>query len=158
VEVPTAHFALRLAMFELDRLLKNGLSEEDFQASRNFLSKYVNLLTKTKSAELGYAIDSRFYGISDFNSYIRGGLAKLTRADVNRAIGKHLSMDRMVLAIVAQDAEKLKEALVSNAESPMSYNSPKPEALVAEDKIVQKWPVPLKAEAVRIVPVETVFE
>jgi zinc protease len=158
LEVPTAHFGLRLAMYEFDKALKGGMSEEEFQQSRNFLSKYVNLLTKTKSAELGYAIDSQFYGIPQYNTYIRGALAKLTVEDVNRAIRKHLKPERMVLVAVAQDAEKLKDALVSNSESPMKYNSPKPEALLEEDKIVQKWPIPLKAESVKIVPVETVFE
>lgn len=158
VEAPTAHFALRLALYEFSKMVKDGIPEEEFQASRNFLSKYVNLLTKTKSAELGYAIDSQFYGIPDFNSYIRTSLAKLTREDVNKAIRKHLNSDRMLIAIIAQDAEKLKDALVSNAESPMTYNSPKPEALLAEDKIVQKWPLALKPESVRIVPIDTVFE
>jgi zinc protease len=59
VEPPTAHFTLRLAMHEFDRLVREGISQEDFDRTRNFLSKYVNLLLKTKSAELGYSIDSR---------------------------------------------------------------------------------------------------
>ena len=64
----------------------------------------------------------------------------------------------MVLVAVAQDAEKLRDSLVSNEESPMTYNSPKPEAILAEDKIVRKWPIPLTADKVRIIPVDTVFE
>ena len=63
VEPPTAKFALRLALFELDKLEKNGMTQEAFERTRDFLSKYVNVLTKTKRAELGYAIDSNFYGI-----------------------------------------------------------------------------------------------
>ena len=60
VEPPNAVFALRLAMFELDRLVKNGIPPAEFEKTRGFLSKYVNILTKTKSAELGYAIDSEY--------------------------------------------------------------------------------------------------
>ncbi|MGC8795363.1 MAG: M16 family metallopeptidase, partial [Bryobacteraceae bacterium] len=86
VEPKAAHFALRLAFYELDRLIRQGLTREQFEATRQFLSKYVNLLTRTKSAELGYAIDSRFYGIPDYNSYVRESLARLTVDDVNRAI------------------------------------------------------------------------
>ena len=63
VEPPTAKFALRLALFELDKLNKNGLTQEAFERTREFLGKYVNVLTRTKRAELGYAIDSLFYGI-----------------------------------------------------------------------------------------------
>ena len=104
MEPPTAHFALRLALFELNKLVKDGLSQESFERSRMFLSKYVNLLTKTKSAELGYAIDSQFYGIGDYNRYIKTSLAKLTLADVNRAVRKHLRADNLDIVIVARIA------------------------------------------------------
>ena len=40
----------------------------------------------------------------------------------------------------------------------MTYNSPKPDELLAEDKIVESWKLPLKAENVKVVPVDTVFE
>jgi zinc protease len=83
VQPPTAHFALRLALYELDKLTREGLSQESFERWRSFVSKNVNLLTKTKDAELGYAIDSQYYGIPDYNRYIKEGLARLTVDDVN---------------------------------------------------------------------------
>ena len=72
VEPPTAHFALRLALLRT-RQVRQGRAcrQEAFERTRMFLTKYVNLLTKTKRAELGYAIDSRYYGIPDYNSYIK---------------------------------------------------------------------------------------
>jgi len=158
VEPATAHFTLRLAMFELERFYKDGLSEDDFQQTRNFLSKYVNLLTKTKRAELGYAIDSQFYGITDYNSYLKSALAKLTREQVNAAIRKHLSPENMKIVLVAENAAKLRDALVSDAPSPMTYNSPKPQDILDEDKIVEKLPLKIKRENVRIVKVESLFE
>ena len=33
--------------------------------------KYVNILTQTKDAELGYALDSRYYGIPNFNEFMK---------------------------------------------------------------------------------------
>src|SRR6185437_13723874 len=39
VEPPTAKFALRLAMFELDKLAKNGMTQVQFDGAREFLSK-----------------------------------------------------------------------------------------------------------------------
>jgi zinc protease len=158
LEVPTAHFGLRLAMYELDQLIKNGLSEEDFRATRSYLTKYVNLLTKSKSVELGYAIDSRFYGIPDYSQYIKDALAKLTREQVNSAIRKHFRSDRIVIVAVANEAEQLRDQVVSNAPSPITYNSPKPEPLLAEDKIVAAYKLALTAEQVKILPVATVFE
>ncbi len=158
VERSTAHFALRLAMFEFNRFVRDGLSEQEFQSTRSFLSKYVNLLMKSKRAELGYNIDSMYYGIPDYRTYLRTALAKLTRADVNRAIRRYLRTDRLQIVAVAKDAQALKDELLSPAPSPMKYNSPKPEDLLAEDKVVASWSLGLRPEDIKIVPVGTVFE
>ncbi len=135
--------------------MKDGLSQEDFERTRSFLSKYVNLLTRTKSAELGYAIDSRYYGIPEYNGYLKAALAKLTRDQVNQAVRRHLRPDRLEIVAVSANAEELKKKIESGAPSPMTYNSPKPQAIQDEDKTVEKWP--LKAR-ITIVPVEKVFE
>ena len=66
VEPQNANFTLRAALYEYDKLVKNGLSKEDFEGTRQFLTKYVNILTQTKDDELGYALDSRYYGIPGF--------------------------------------------------------------------------------------------
>jgi zinc protease len=158
VEPQTAHFALRLAMFELNMLVNEGLSEKSFERSRSFLTKYVNLLMKTKRAELGYAIDSQYYGIGDYATYIKTSLAKLTREDVNRTIRKHLRATNLDIVVVAKDCESLKKQLLSGEPSPMTYNSPKPQEVLDEDKTVERWKIDLKPENVRIVPVEQVFE
>jgi zinc protease len=158
VEPPTAVFSLRLALFELDRLVKDGMKEADFERSRSYLSKYVNVLTKTKSAELGYAIDSAYYGIPNYNEYVKSSLAKLTLEDVNRAIRKHLRADRLQIVGIAKDAGRLKEDLISDAPSPMHYNTPKPQDVLDEDKVVEKWALKLRPEDVTVVPVAQVFE
>ncbi|HVW10099.1 MAG TPA: pitrilysin family protein [Bryobacteraceae bacterium] len=158
VEPANAVFALRLAMYELDKFVKNGIPEQDFERTRSFLSKYVNLLTKTKSAELGYAIDSKYYGMPEYNEYLKSALAKLTVNDVNRAIRKYLRADNLQIVGVTKDAAALKAAITSSAATPMHYNSPKPQAILDEDKKVEVWPLGLKPEDVTIVPVDSVFE
>jgi zinc protease len=158
VQPPTAKFALRLALYELNRLVTEGISQEDFERTREFLSKYVNLLTKTKRAELGYAIDSLYYGIPDYNTYVKTALAKLTREDVNRAIRKHLRADRLQIVAVSKNAQALRDSLASDAASSMTYNSPKPADILEEDKIVEKWKIGLRPQDVEIIPVEKVFE
>ena len=115
-----------------EKFLKDGLSEEDFQRSRSFLTKYVNILTQTKSAELGYAIDSDFYGIPQYNDYLKTELAKLTLADVNRVIKQYIHPDHAVIAVVTKNGEDFKKQLLSPEASPMKYNSPKPESITAE--------------------------
>lgn len=158
VEPRTAHYTLRLALHEFERVLEEGMSEEDFQKTKNFLAKNVNLLTKTKMAELGYRIDSQYYGIPEYNAYVKQGLAKTTRADVLRAMKTHLQMKNMEIVIVGPEMEKFKAALLADTPSPITYNSPKPDDIVAEDKVVAARKLALDPARVRIVPEARVFE
>jgi zinc protease len=158
VESPNAVFALRLAIFELNKLVTNGISEADFEKTRSFLSKYVNILTKTKSAELGYAIDSDFYKIPSYNQYLKDRLAALTVGDVNRVVRKYLRANRLQIVGVAKDGTALKAAITSSAATPIHYNSDKPKDILEEDKAVEVYPLGLKPDDVAIVPVESVFE
>jgi zinc protease len=149
VEPPTAKF---------DKLNKNGLTQESFDRAREFLSKYVNVLTRTKRAELGYAIDSLYYGIPSYNDYLKSQLAKLTLADVNRVIKQYVRTDRLVIAAVTRNGEDLKRQLDSEDPSPMTYNSPKPKEITDEDNLVVKWPLGLKAADIKVIPVSEVFQ
>jgi zinc protease len=158
VEPPTAKFALRLALYELDKLRKDGISEQDFQATREFLGKYINILTRTKRAELGYAIDGIWYGVPNYNDQMHAALAKLTRDDINRVIRQYLRSNRLVIVAVTKDAENLKQQLASDDPSPMTYNSPKPESVIEVDKVVEKWPLNLRPDDIKVVSSTNVFQ
>jgi len=158
VEPPTAKFALRLALFELDRFVRQGLSQEAFDRTREYVTKYLNVLTRTQSANLGYAIDGMFYERPNFTSSLKADLAKLTRDDVNKAIRQYLRADKMVIVSIAHNGEGLKQQLASEDPSPMKYNSPKPETILEEDKTVEKWPLGLTPASIAVVPVAGVFQ
>jgi zinc protease len=158
VQPGTAKFALRLAMYELDRLIKEGIPENGFSMSRDFVSKYSNLLLRTQSAQLGYAVDSLYYDMPNFMETFQAKLAKLTAAEVTRTIRRYLRTDKLSIAIVAAHAEELKQQLASDDPSPMTYNTPKAQEILDVDKIVEKWPLHLKAEAIKIVPAGEVFQ
>lgn len=158
VEPQNGHFTLRAALYEYDKLVRDGMTQEAFQTTRDFLLKNINILTATQDANLGYALDSRYYGIPDFNSYMRDRLSRLTLADVNNAIQSHLKSDRMRIVMVTKDAEALREAIVNNTPSPIKYNAPKPEEITDEDAVIQSYRITVKPEDVVIVPVERVFQ
>jgi zinc protease len=152
------HFVLRAALYEYDKLVRDGMTKETFEATREFLTKYNNILTQTQDAQLGYALDSRYYNIPDYVTYMREQLAKLTLEDVNNAIRKHLKSDAMRIVIITKDAETLRDAIVSNKPSPITYNSAKPKEITDEDKVIETYKIDVKPEDVVIVPVERVFE
>jgi len=158
VEPATAHVALRAALWEYEKLIRDGLSQEEFERWRNFVSKNVNLLMRTKRAELGYAIDSLYYGIPNYKDYIQKSLASMTREQVNAAIRRHLQKDNILIVIVGKNCKALRADLSDNRPSPMKYNSPKPKEILDEDKFIERYRIGLTPSAVRIVPAGELFE
>ena len=158
VEPQNGHFVLRAAIYEYDKLVREGMSKEAFESTREFLSKYANVLTSTQAAQLGYALDSRYYKIKDFPTYMREQLAKLTLEDVNRAIKQYLKSDTMRIAIVTKEAEALRDAILNNTSSPITYNAPKPKPITDEDKVIETYKIVVKPTDVTVVPVEKMFQ
>lgn len=158
VEPQNGLFALRAALYEYDKLIRNGMSQDAFDTTRLFLTKYANVLTQTQSARLGYAIDSRYYGIPDFNSYLKTELDKLNLSDLNAAIRRHLKSDRIRIVIVTKNANALRDAIIKNTPSPITYNSPKPKEITDEDKTIELYKIKVSPEDVVVSPVDRVFE
>lgn len=152
-----AHFATRAAMYELDRMIEDGMSETDFEATRAYLTKFVSLLTDGQSRRLGYALDSDYYGIGEFADYVRDGLNALTLADVNRVIRENLDTENIQYVFVTRDADDLRDRLSRQLESPMVYASEKPEALLEEDELISVLPLGLEPEAVTVIPSDEMF-
>lgn len=153
-----AHFATRTAMYELEKLIENGLTEEQFTATKAFLSKYASLLLKGQDRVLGYQMDSDFYGTEDFVTLVKNGLEKLTVDAVNQVIKKHLQTDDIHFVFITNDGADMKDRLVNETPSPMTYNSEKPASLLAEDKIIEAYPLKLKKSHVEVVPIDEVFK
>ncbi|MBI5769483.1 MAG: insulinase family protein [Verrucomicrobia bacterium] len=152
------HFALRAALREVDQLIKHGLTPAQFEERREFLKKYVLHYASTTSERLGYAIDDAFYGLAEphLDRY-RRLMDEITLDEVNAAIRKHWQLANMKIAIVTQGAAALADALVANAPSPITYSSPKTEAVLAADKEIATFPLSVAREAVKIVPVTELF-
>jgi zinc protease len=153
-----AQFATRVAMYELDKLITEGMSESDFEATRAFLAKYVALLTDGQSRQLGYALDSKYYEIGPFSDYVRDALGKLTLEDVNRVIRENLSTDNVQYVFITRDAEDLKGRLANEQSSPMTYDADMPEEVLAEDREIAELELGIAGENVIIRAAEEVFD
>jgi zinc protease len=155
VEPQNGLFALRIALYELDKLVKQGLTEEALDATRRFLSKYLHLLTQTQSDQLGYALDSQAYGTPPFGDYLKQAFASLTLEDVNRVISKHLRPTDLDIVIITKDAAGLKRDILAGKPSSIQYVSPPPSDILEEDKRIGRFP--LDADSIEIIPLQTVF-
>jgi zinc protease len=162
VKIGHAHFAIRLALREVDKLVKQGMTEKDFSATREFLRSYIKLYVQSPSSRLGYLMDSRFYGRKDFVNEVDGLLAKLTLDDVNKAIKKYWQIDNMKITIVTDnsEAEDLAKSLRENTVSPMSYSnfvkSGLPKSVLDEDAEVANFKLNIKN--VSVIKTEATFK
>ena len=150
-------FATKAALFELDLLVRNGLDEASFQASRTYLTKFLAHLTDTGAKRLGHDLDMRLQGFeAGFTATLAPRLQALTRDQVNRAIAKYLRTDRLELAVVTRDGEAFRRDLLAEASPVPTYPAPKPE-LKAEDEAISRFKLDLAREDVTLTPLPEVF-
>lgn len=152
-----AAFALRAALWELDRLIEKGMSPAEFEATRSFLLNYSKLWVQTLPRRLGFAMDGASYGRDDLVTELARRLPRLTVDQVNAAVRKQLMSSGICVAIVTRDAKGLRETLVSGKPTPIVYDTQgTPDEILAEDKQIAAFP--LKDLRVTIVPASAMFE
>ncbi len=152
-----AHFALRIALAELDKVIQGGLTKEQFEITRAYLMKNVFVMTATQDQYLGYALDSQWYGTPEFTKMMRDGLSKLTVEELNAAMKRHLSAQDLSVVVIAKDAAGLRDKLVADAFSPIKYDGAKAQAVLDEDQVIGNRKLNIKAEAITITPAAKVF-
>jgi zinc protease len=156
VQPPTAHFALRAGLHEVDRLIERGLTAEELDLTRSFLINYSKLWAQTLPDRLGFLMDSEYLGMPYWIDEIETRLAALDVETVNAAVRKYLSTGAYEAVLVTDDAEAAKAYLEADEPSPIEYNAAKPEAILEADKAIQTREI--APTSVVIVPVAEMFE
>jgi zinc protease len=162
INIGHAHFALRMALREWDQLVNKGMSKEDFELTRQFLKSYIKLYVQTPEKQLGFLMDSRFYGRQNFISDAEKLLDALTLQKVNDAMKKYWKPGNMFISIVTDEseAEPLKTSLLKNLPSPMSYSKELrmvlDKKILEEDELVSSYP--LKVNKVEVIPASEIFK
>jgi zinc protease len=157
-----ANFVVRQALYELDKLIKNGLTEEDFSLTRDFVRGYIKQFIRNQNLRLGYLMDSHAYGRKDFIAEMDKELAQLTREDVHNAIKKYLQKDNFYVGIITDtsEAKLLAKSFKKNKSTPIIY---KPgvykgllKELLEEDKDILKFKI--NPKKVSVIEAETLFK
>jgi zinc protease len=154
----TGVFATHGAIYYLERLVRQGIPAEQFELSRSFLLSYTRLWEQTDQRRLGYAIDSLFYGTPDFLEQYRKALSDMTPESVQAAVRRRLRPEALSFAFVTQDAPALIAALKSRAVTPPTYSSARPPEVLADDKAILQQPLPLRPEAIELLPANEFME
>ena len=150
IKIGHAHFALRMALSQMQNLIERGMGEKDFELTKTFLRSYIKLYAQTPEQKLGYMMDSHFYGRDNWLTEVDGLLENVTYSDMMLAMRNYWQTQNMVITIVTDKSEALplKESLEQNSISPMSYSNAlkavlTPEILT-EDKIVAEYKLNIK--------------
>ncbi len=152
----TAHFALRNAIYEVERLIELGMSQEEFELTRDYLLNYSKLWAQTLPDRLGFLMDSRFYGSGYFIDEIDEELKGLTLDRVNAAIESYIQADDFQAVLVTDDAAAVEAYLKDDQPSPMPYNAPPEPEVAEEDKKIEGLPV--GADGFTTVAVDSMFQ
>jgi zinc protease len=153
---PNAPFALRNAVFEVQRLIEKGLTQQEFDLTRDFLTSYSKLWARSASDRLGFQMDSRFYGTPYFIDEIDRRLKTLTVADVNRAVKKYLQVDSFDAVVVTSEAQALAATIKADQPATVKYDNPVPPEVTTADKEIQS--IKIQPAEVKVVPVGEMFE
>jgi zinc protease len=152
----TALFAIRNALFEVERLREQGLTQEEFELTRDYLANYSKLWVQTLSERLGFMMDSEFYDAPYFIDELDRRLRTMTAEDVNEAIREYLQTDDFQAVFVTANARALASQLFADDASPIEYASEKEADILETDEKIQV--IPLAPDSVEIVPVARMFE
>ena len=81
----------------------------------------------------------------------------MTADEVNAAVMRHLTAKDLSIVIVTKDAAGLKQALASDAPSPIRYDGDKPAALLDEDRVIGALKLNIAPDRIAIAPIAEVF-
>ena len=136
------------------------MTQEEFELTRKFLKKYSLHFAETTAARLGYAVDDRFYGLDG-----EGHLARFRKHD-GRAHARGRQRRHQAAPAVREPADRHRDgrrrgdarAARGGEPTPITYPTPKPAAILEEDRIIEAWPLNLAEERMTTIPVAEAFE
>ncbi|MEZ4269069.1 MAG: pitrilysin family protein [Myxococcota bacterium] len=153
-----ALFALRQALYETDRLVRDGIPEQGFEDTRQFLMNYRLLWVQDADRRLGYAVDGALVG-REIVEELGRRLPSMTREDVDRVIRKYLGISGLTVAIVTSNGAAVRDALIAGKPSPIVYDTAgTPEAILAEDRVIEAFPLAVSPERIQVRPASELFE
>ncbi|MFO7769121.1 MAG: pitrilysin family protein [bacterium] len=174
------HHLTKAAMWELEDLVRRGLSPEQVEAAKNKARILYPDYAETASRLLEAKVDDVFYGMHErgFLEGYRERIEALTAEQVNAAIREYLQTDnvKILVATEAGSASALRQEVVEGGpacgKGPADYGLPSEgrgedmtyrvpaetlETLYLDGVWARCW-LGLESDRVRVVPVEALFE
>ncbi len=130
-------FALKLAIDEVEKLVADGLSEDEFAAVKRNLRLGTPLSARDPGRRLAYALEAAATGTPDNQGALLERLDAVTLEQVNAALKAHLRPDDLRIVAVSGEAKALVAALEGDEPTPIVYSDVEPsEAQAKRDQEV----------------------
>jgi zinc protease len=151
-------FALRLAVSELERFQRDGLTADELDDTRAYLTGFVPLLARDPGRRLSFALDAVTTGTPDLLDAIPAALPGLTLEAVNAAIQRRVVLDNLEILAVSGDGEALRQRIVSDPTTPIVYSGATPDAgQAAQDAEISALPLGLSTDRIVVQPADGLF-
>ncbi len=158
VEAKNGVFATRGVLYFIGEVTGLPVPEERFETARGFLIGYTRTWEQSDQRRLGNAIDDLFYGTPNFLENYRKALTEMTAAKMQEALKRHLDPTKLNFVYVTKDAAGLKEKLAKKEPSPIEYATLKGEDVMALDKTIATFPLPMHPALIEILDANAVME
>jgi len=165
---------LKAITWELDNLVRRGLTERECAEARNKAKVLYLSLAETTERLLASRLDDRFYGLKDgwLPSYLTR-VENVSCDEVNAALRRHLKPSelRYVVVTASSEASKIADAVASDepawGKEPAEYQIDVKDGvysvpqekldLLRRDAVWAHHPLGLNGRDIRVVPVERLF-
>ena len=153
-------FATRAAWRELQKLVEDGLPADQVDRARQFLHNFSVTYGSTVSRRLAFEVDDAFYGLEEpgYLGMIRPELARVTPESVRAAIRRNLQAEDMWVVFITANAEEMKAKLLSGEATYIRYQGEPPAEIVAEDREIASFPIPVSEDDITILGIQEVFQ
>ncbi len=156
VDPKNGAFALKAALFEMNKLITHGMPEKEFQSTRTMLVKFLDHLNDTGSKKLGHDLDDAYLGLGAYAETFKAKLKTLSDDDVNQVIRKYLRTTNLDIAVVTKDADQFTKDLLADASPIPTYTAPKPQ-LKDEDQTISQFKVDVNPKNITQATLEETF-
>ena len=138
-------FALRLAVWELRRLIRDGLTSQEFETTREHLRNLSQIWRQTLSRRLALAMDDVHFGDKDGIESLRRALDGMTVDAVNHACKRRLNGVNLKAVLVCAKADSLRGLIENDTPTPIVYSGgDAPDSLKTLDTGIAAMPLGVK--------------
>ena len=106
-------FAIKMTIYQLDKLLKYGIEPEKLEQVKSFQVNYFPFLIESPPQRLKVELEQVYFDQAGFVNSFAEKIQALAEAEILPAVRKHWSADDLTIVVVCDEADRMKEELLT---------------------------------------------